>query len=142
MLKAMVAVWFGVFAVAIAVATSSMPHGHARRHAHAGQMGGARLHPVAAVFLRVALAYAGHPPLWNLGLFSFCTFFCCGILFGNYNAMAMEPVGHIAGMAAAISGTLSTLVALAIGTWFGQRMTARSCPWPMPSSPCRWRPCW
>ncbi|MBP9174961.1 MAG: MFS transporter, partial [Rhizobiales bacterium] len=29
--------------------------------------------------------------------------------------------GHIAGMAAAISGTLSTLVALAIGTWFGQQ---------------------
>jgi DHA1 family bicyclomycin/chloramphenicol resistance-like MFS transporter len=76
---------------------------------------------LAAVFLPVALAYAGHPPLWTLGLFLFCTFFCCGILFGNYNAMAMEPVGHIAGMAAAISGTLSTLVALAIGTWFGQQ---------------------
>ena len=43
----------------------------------------------------------------RLALYLFGTFFCCGILFGNYNAMAMEPVGHIAGMAAAISGTLS-----------------------------------
>ena len=37
-------------------------------------------------------------------LYLFCNFFCCGILFGNYNAMAMEPMGRIAGMAAAISG--------------------------------------
>jgi DHA1 family bicyclomycin/chloramphenicol resistance-like MFS transporter len=59
--------------------------------------------------------------LWTLGAYLFVTFFCCGILFGNYNAMAMEPVGHIAGMAAAISGTLSSLVAIGIGTWIGQQ---------------------
>jgi MFS transporter, DHA1 family, multidrug resistance protein len=33
----------------------------------------------------------------------------------------MEPVGHIAGMAAAISGTLSSIVAIGIGTWIGQQ---------------------
>jgi DHA1 family bicyclomycin/chloramphenicol resistance-like MFS transporter len=75
----------------------------------------------SVVFLVVALVYAGHPPLWTLGAYLFVTFFCCGILFGNYNAMAMEPVGHIAGMAAAISGTLSSLVAIGIGTWIGQQ---------------------
>ena len=42
---------------------------------------------LAAVFLPVALAYAGQPPLWTLGLFLFCTFFCCGILFGNYGTV-------------------------------------------------------
>ena len=63
---------------------------------------------------------AGQPPLWALGCYLFGTFFCCGILFGNYNAMAMEPVGHIAGMAAAISGTLSSIVAIGIGGWIGQ----------------------
>jgi DHA1 family bicyclomycin/chloramphenicol resistance-like MFS transporter len=76
---------------------------------------------LSAVFLCVALIYAGQPPLWALGLYLFATFFCCGILFGNYNAMAMEPVGHIAGMAAAISGTLSSLVALVVGGWIGQQ---------------------
>ena len=116
------AVWFGAFAVAIAFAmifNGRMVMRHGMRMLAKWAVRGCIL--LAAVFLPVALAYAGHPPLWTLGLFLFCTFFCCGILFGNYNAMAMEPVGHIAGMAAAISGTLSTLVALSIGTWFGQQ---------------------
>jgi MFS transporter, DHA1 family, multidrug resistance protein len=116
------AVWFGAFAVAIAFAmifNGRMVMRHGMRMLAKWAVRGCIL--LAAVFLPVALAYAGHPPLWTLGLFLFCTFFCCGILFGNYNAMAMEHVGHIAGMAAAISGTLSTLVALSIGTWFGQQ---------------------
>jgi DHA1 family bicyclomycin/chloramphenicol resistance-like MFS transporter len=116
------AVWFGAFAVAIAFAmifNGRMVMRHGMRMLAKWAVRGCIV--LAAVFLPVALACAGHPPLWSLGLFLFCTFFCCGILFGNYNAMAMEPVGHIAGMAAAISGTLSTLVALAIGTWFGQQ---------------------
>ena len=99
------AVWFGAFAVAIAFAmifNGRMVMRHGMRMLAKWAVRGCIL--LAAVFLPVALAYAGQPPLWTLGLFLFCTFFCCGILFGNYNAMAMEPVGHIAGMAAAISG--------------------------------------
>ena len=116
------AVWFGAFAVAIAFAmifNGRMVMRHGMRMLAKWAVRGCIV--LSAIFLAVALAYAGHPPLWTLGLFLFCTFFCCGILFGNYNAMAMEPVGHIAGMAAAISGTLSTLVALSLGTWFGQQ---------------------
>jgi DHA1 family bicyclomycin/chloramphenicol resistance-like MFS transporter len=47
-------------------------------------------------------------------------FFFNGILFGNFNARAMEPMGHIAGLAAAVTGSVSGLVALAIGTPFGR----------------------
>jgi MFS transporter, DHA1 family, multidrug resistance protein len=32
----------------------------------------------------------------------------------------MEPMGHIAGVAAAVTGSVSTFVALAIGTPFGR----------------------
>ena len=116
------AVWFGVFAVAIACAmifNGRMVMRHGMRLLSKWAVLGCIL--FSAVFLVVALTYAGHPPLWTLGLYLFGTFFCCGILFGNYNAMAMEPVGHIAGMAAAISGTLSSLVAIGIGTWIGQQ---------------------
>lgn len=42
--------------------------------------------------------------------------FCIGILFGNLNSMAMEPLGHIAGVGSAIVGAISTLVSVAIGT--------------------------
>ena len=41
-------------------------------------------------------------------------FFCNGILFGNYNARALEPMGHIAGVAAAITGSLANAVAIAL----------------------------
>ena len=115
------AVWFGLFAVAIAFAmifNGRMVMRHGMRML--AKWAVRACIAVSAVFTVVALMYAGHPPIWTLGLYLFCTFFCCGILFGNYNAMAMEPVGHIAGMAAAISGTLSTLVSIFIGTWIGQ----------------------
>ena len=116
------AVWFGVFAVAIACAmifNGRMVLRYGMRFLSKWAVLGCIV--FSSVFLVVALAYAGHPPLWTLGVYLFATFFCCGILFGNYNAMAMEPVGHIAGMAAAISGTLSSIVAIGIGTWIGQQ---------------------
>jgi DHA1 family bicyclomycin/chloramphenicol resistance-like MFS transporter len=48
------------------------------------------------------------------------SFFCVGILFGNLNALAMEPLGHIAGVGAAVVGSLSTFIAVPIGTVIGQ----------------------
>jgi len=47
-------------------------------------------------------------------------FFCNGLLFGNFSARAMEPVGHIAGVASAVIGSVSGLLALALGTLFGR----------------------
>jgi MFS transporter, DHA1 family, multidrug resistance protein len=48
------------------------------------------------------------------------TFFCIGILFGNMNALAMEPLGHIAGIGAAVIGSLSTLISMVLGTMIGR----------------------
>jgi len=42
-------------------------------------------------------------------------FFFMGILFGNLNALAMEPLGHIAGIGAAVVGSVSTLIAVVFG---------------------------
>ncbi|MEQ6247978.1 MFS transporter [Sulfitobacter sp. HNIBRBA3233] len=52
-----------------------------------------------------------------------CAFFQAGLTLGNLNALAMEPMGHIAGMAASVIGAVSTvgasmisaLIALLIG---------------------------
>ena len=38
--------------------------------------------------------------------------FCIGMIFGNVQSLAMEPLGHVAGLAAAIFGAVSTLVSL------------------------------
>jgi DHA1 family bicyclomycin/chloramphenicol resistance-like MFS transporter len=47
-------------------------------------------------------------------------FFSVGMLFGNLNALAMEPLGHVAGTGAAVVGSLSTFISLPIGTLIGQ----------------------
>lgn len=75
---------------------------------------------LAAVFLAVTVAAAGHPPFWAFMTFFVAAFFCIGILFGNFNALAMEPMGHIAGVAAAVIGSLATVISLALGTVIGQ----------------------
>lgn len=75
---------------------------------------------LSAIFLAVAILQNGHPPLWSLMLFLLSLFFAIGILSGNLNALAMEPLGHIAGIGAATIGSLSTFTALSIGMLIGQ----------------------
>ncbi len=81
---------------------------------------GLSLSGLSLVFWAVAFALAGQPPLWALTVYMLLAFFCVGILFGNLNALAMEPLGHVAGVGAAVVGSLSTLVSLALGMLVGQ----------------------
>ena len=116
------ALWFGLFAVAIALAMILngrlvMKYGM-RSLSRLALRGNIAL---SGLFLVAAIAFAGHPPLWLLGVYLFTNFFCCGILFGNYNAIALEPMGRIAGMASAISGSLSALFAIVTGSLIGQQ---------------------
>ena len=75
---------------------------------------------VSVVFTAVAAARSGHPPLWMLMTYLMASFFGIGLLFGNLNALAMQPLGHIAGTGAAVVGATSMLISLALGTWIGQ----------------------
>ena len=75
---------------------------------------------LSGVFLVASLMLHGHPPLWALAAFLFVTFFFSGLMFGNFNALALEPMGRIAGMAAAISGALASLTAIVTGGYIGQ----------------------
>ena len=67
-----------------------------------------------------SMAFAGHPPLLAFVCYMLLCFFCNGLLFGNFSARGMEPMGHIAGVAAAVNGSVSGLVALGLGTLFGR----------------------
>ena len=70
--------------------------------------------------LGIALFFAGQPPLWIFMTYLMLSFFCVGILFGNLNSLAMEPLGHAAGIGAAVVGALSTLISVLLGTVIGQ----------------------
>ncbi|MDH3219263.1 MAG: multidrug effflux MFS transporter [Gammaproteobacteria bacterium] len=67
------------------------------------------------LFLVVVLLFEGHPHLNLLMLYLLVVFFCFGILFGNLNAMAMEPLGHMAGLGSAVIGSISTLISVVFG---------------------------
>lgn len=75
---------------------------------------------LSAGFFVVAYLADGHPPLWMLVVYLLLVFFCEGILFGNLNALAMEPLGHIAGIGAAVVGALSLAVSIGGGVLIGQ----------------------
>lgn len=68
----------------------------------------------AVVLNGLNLLYAGLPPLLLLLPVLFIGFFFVGLLFGNLNAMAMQPLGHMAGLGAAIIGSLSSIFAVPI----------------------------
>jgi MFS transporter, DHA1 family, multidrug resistance protein len=75
---------------------------------------------VSILFLGVAASRSGQPPLWTLMVYLLVSFFGIGLLFGNLNALAMQPLGHIAGVGAAVVGGSQTLISLALGTLIGQ----------------------
>ncbi len=55
-------------------------------------------------------------------------FFSIGFLFGNLRAMAMQPIGHIAGIGAAITGFISTMMAVPISIYIGKFVDQRAVP--------------
>ena len=86
-----------------------------------------RLSSVAAIAVTVVslvswggvFAYDGLLPLWMFVVSLMLVFAGVGLLFGNLNALAMQPLGHIAGVGAAIVAMLSTLISVPLGGLIG-----------------------
>lgn len=76
-------------------------------------------------FCVIALLYVGvfwdrpNPGIPVLIGFLSVQFFCLGFLWGNFRSIAMEPIGHIAGIGAAINGFVSTVLAVPIANYIG-----------------------
>ncbi|WP_417226925.1 multidrug effflux MFS transporter [Amphritea sp.] len=75
---------------------------------------------LSCIMLLLSWRLQGVPPLWLLMTYLWSILFFVGLQFGNLNAMAMEPFGRIAGVASAVIGNLSTLLAVVFGTIVGQ----------------------
>lgn len=70
--------------------------------------------------LYVIIFWSGNnPSIYVLLSFFALQFFAVGFLFGNLRAIAMEPLGHIAGIGAAINGFISTVMAVPIANYIG-----------------------
>lgn len=85
----------------------------------------------AVVFLAVLTQFAGAPPLWVFMIWLCMNSFCMGFLFGNLNALAMAPLGHLAGLGAALVGGVSTFMSIpfgwAVGAAFDGTVTPLVC---------------
>ncbi len=68
-----------------------------------------------------AFAFDGLPPLWLFMIYLASVFMCVGVLFGNLTALAMERLGHLAGVGAAVVASLGTLISVPLGILIGQQ---------------------
>jgi DHA1 family bicyclomycin/chloramphenicol resistance-like MFS transporter len=83
---------------------------------------------LAAGFLTLLPAFSGVPPLPLFLAWQLAAFFCIGILFGNLNALALEPLGHMAGLGAAFVGALATFLSLPLAGLIGARFDGTVTP--------------
>ncbi|KQS57715.1 MFS transporter [Brevundimonas sp. Leaf363] len=78
--------------------------------------------------LHAAVALSGHESIWTFGVLQGLTMFCFGLIAGNFGAMAMEPMGHIAGTASSAQGFLSTIAGSLGGFFIGQHFNGTVVP--------------
>ena len=75
---------------------------------------------ISIAYFVYAVLMQGSPPLWTFIIYFMANFFAVSILFGNLNSMAMEPLGHIAGVGSAVVGSLASFISIPIGAWIGR----------------------
>jgi len=81
---------------------------------------GALLGFLAASAVWLTLALMGHVPFWVFFVLFSLAMFQFGWVGTNFNALAMEPLGHVAGTAAAVQGFIATIGSGIIGALIGQ----------------------
>jgi len=74
----------------------------------------------SVIFMTVFYHTMMDVPLYAFVAYISFVMFCAGFVFGNVNALAMEPLGKVAGMASSVIGMFSNLIAVLIGAVIGQ----------------------
>ncbi|WP_257891941.1 multidrug effflux MFS transporter [Gymnodinialimonas phycosphaerae] len=76
---------------------------------------------LAGVFIVIlGLGFAPTTEVWFYFAWSVTVFATMGFTIGNLNALALEPLGHVAGLAASLMGALSTIGGALLGALVGQ----------------------
>lgn len=77
---------------------------------------------------QVTLWTAGPPPFVVTFLWITAIFYMAGLGIGNMNAIALEPMGHIAGMASSVVSATSTVASILIAAPVGQMFDGTMLP--------------
>jgi len=83
---------------------------------------------IAMGVIHSAVNLSGHESIWTFAILQALTMFCFGFIAGNFGAMAMEPMGHIAGTASSAQGFISTIVGSLMGFGIGQAFNGSATP--------------
>ncbi len=86
-----------------------------RRVSHAALIG-----YVVACGVLAIMGYPERPPLLGFCIFLAATFFCFSLMMPNFSALAMEPLGHVAGTASSFIGFYTTAAGAFLGWLVGQ----------------------
>lgn len=78
--------------------------------------------------IHAVVSATGHETIWTFGLLQGLTMFCFGFIAGNFGAMAMERMGHIAGTASSAQGFVSTTFGSVAGFLIGQQFAGSATP--------------
>jgi DHA1 family bicyclomycin/chloramphenicol resistance-like MFS transporter len=84
---------------------------------------------IALSVVHLAVIGSGHETLVSYMAFQALSMTCIGLCGSNFGAMAMEPVGHIAGTASSIQGFITSVGAVAVGSAIGQSYDGTT--WPL-----------
>ncbi len=75
-----------------------------------------------------AIALLGEESLAVFAAFMAVQFFCFGLVVSNFGAIAMDPLGHMAGTASSVQGFLTTIGGALCGFWIGQHFNGTVTP--------------
>ncbi|MPT22641.1 MAG: MFS transporter, partial [Starkeya sp.] len=74
------------------------------------------------------IVLAGIESIWSFSILQGAMMFCFGLMVSNFNSMAMEPVGHVAGTASSVLGFVSTVGGALAGFALGQNFDGTTQP--------------
>ncbi len=83
---------------------------------------------ITCATIHALVAYGGGESLFVFAPFLAFQFFCFGLVVSNFGAMAMDPLGHMAGTASSVQGFITTIGGALCGFWIGQHFDGTVIP--------------
>lgn len=78
--------------------------------------------------LHVLIVISGLESIWTFTLFQAAIMFFFGLVVSNFGALAMEPLGHVAGTASSVQGFVTTSGGALLGFYIGQHFDGSALP--------------
>lgn len=75
---------------------------------------------ISLSFFLLSILLDGNLPFNLFFIYMLATFFSMGALFGNFNSLALQPFGHMAGISTSVISAIQTFLAVIVGATIGQ----------------------